>query len=138
MFILGPIPYGTCLYHMMLPLLPRPITFLIHWIQCTFQNVLYPMGYFVQQVMWGDSETSLKCKIEMNSVIRYVPSLSPHFDLPLETIHYGKYTISSFGWILKFGQSRFLLNAVYYHQMLFLFESKHLPQWKMQPYSHEN
>ena len=38
-------------------------------IYCTSHNALLPIGYFVQVVMWGDSdETVLKCKIGMSFI----------------------------------------------------------------------
>ena len=40
-------------------------------IQCTSHNVLLPIGYFVQVVMWGDTdETCFNCKIGLSSVIK--------------------------------------------------------------------
>ncbi len=58
------------------------------------------MGFFVQVVMWGDSdETRLKCKIWMSSVnLGEFITIAPHDHLtkiPLGAMHYGMDLISS-------------------------------------------
>ena len=64
-------------------------------------NVLLPTRFFVQVVMWGDSnETHPKCKIEMSSVnlgmfYHYHSTWPLVQKIPLEAMQYGMDTIPS-------------------------------------------
>ena len=88
--------------------IPNELLFQCHrdskeMVQCTSHNAMLSMGYFVQEVMWGNSdETYLSNRIQPNLAFQACCiKIAPHDQLynisHLKAMHCGKYTIPSLG-----------------------------------------